>query len=309
MNKYISRRTMLRQTLACSVTGLVLPCQLLEIRNQAMQNRPIPSSGELLPVIGLGSWQQFDIGSSNAEREPLKQVLTLLHQKGGKLIDASPMYGRAEQVIGDLTTDLDLNSQFFLATKVWTSGKQAGIEQMEDSMRKMRRTKLDLLQVHNLLDWQTQLKTLKDWKQSGKVRYIGITHYTASAHDQLERIVKTEPIDFVQVNYSVRVRNAERSLLPAAREKGVAVISNEPFETGSLFRAVKGRELPAWATEYGIESWAQFFLKFILANPAVTCVIPGTSDPKHLIDNLGAGFGSFPDQKAQLRMTAYLEKL
>lgn len=288
---------------------LINPFDLLGTVNQSMMYRPIPSTNEPLPVVGLGSWQQFDVGSSASDREPLRQVLTRMHQKGGKLIDASPMYGRAEQVIGDLTTDLRLNSSFFLATKVWTTGKQAGIDQMEDSLRKMRRKTLDLLQIHNLLDWQTHLKTLKDWKQAGKVRYIGVTHYTASAHDQLERIVKTEPIDFVQVNYSIRVRNAEQSLLPAAHEKGVAVLINEPFETGSLFRAVKGRELPAWAAEYGIESWAQFFLKFILANPAVTCVIPGTSNPAHLLDNMGAGFGQFPDQKIQAQMATYLAKL
>ncbi|GAB3881531.1 aldo/keto reductase [Spirosoma agri] len=276
---------------------------------QSILTRQIPSSGERLPVVGLGSWQQFDVGPSDPDRRSLRDVLTLMHKQGGKLIDASPMYGRAEEVIGDLTTDLALTDNFFLATKVWTTGKQAGIDQMQTSLRRMRRKTLDLVQIHNLVDWQTQLKTLKDWKQAGTIRYIGITHYTASAHDQLERIVKSEPIDFVQMNYSIRVRNAERSLLPSAREKGVAVLVNEPFETGSLFRLVKGKPLPTWSSEYDIRSWGQFFLKFILANPAVTCVIPGTSDPKHLTDNLGAGSGRLPDGKIQAQMAAYVATL
>jgi aryl-alcohol dehydrogenase-like predicted oxidoreductase len=300
---------MLKQTASIGV-GL-LSDQLLTVRqsNQTMLTRPIPSSGEKLPVVGLGSWLQFDVGTDDSERQPLREVLKQMQEQGGKLIDSSPMYGKAEQVIGDLTTELGLNDKFFLATKIWTSGRQAGIEQMEASLRKMHRKTIDLMQVHNLQDWQTHLKTLKDWKQAGKVRYIGITHYTASAHDQLERILKTEPIDFIQVNYSIRVRNAERSLLPAAQEKGVAVIVNEPFESGSLFGAVKNKKLPDWATEYDITSWAQFFLKFILSHPAITCVIPGTSDVRHLVDNMGAGLGKLPDAQGRSRMASYLTNL
>lgn len=299
---------MLRQT-AIAGFGALTGSFSANMDPQSILTRQIPSSGERLPVVGLGSWQQFDVGPSDPDRRSLRDVLTLMHKQGGKLIDASPMYGRAEEVIGDLTTDLALTDNFFLATKVWTTGKQAGIDQMQTSLRRMRRKTLDLVQIHNLVDWQTQLKTLKDWKQAGTIRYIGITHYTASAHDQLERIVKSEPIDFVQMNYSIRVRNAERSLLPSAREKGVAVLVNEPFETGSLFRLVKGKPLPTWSSEYDIRSWGQFFLKFILANPAVTCVIPGTSDPKHLTDNLGAGSGRLPDGKIQAQMAAYVATL
>ena len=229
-----------------------------------------------------------------------------MQEMGGKLIDASPMYGRAEQVIGDLTTDLKLNEQFFFATKVWTTGKQEGIDQMNASLRKMRRKKIDLMQVHNLQDWETHLKTLRDWKTAGKVRYIGITHYTDASHARLEQIVKSENIDFVQFNYSIRSRNAEKSLLKAAKDKGVAVIINEPFEQGALFRAVKGKELPAWAGDYDIKSWAQFFLKYIISNDAVTCVIPGTSDVKHLVDNLGAGEGRLPDETGRKKMREWI---
>lgn len=268
--------------------------------------RKIPSTGERLPVVGLGSWQQFDVGAGAAERTPLKEVLTKMQEMGGKVIDASPMYGRAEQVIGDLTTELKLNDKFFFATKVWTTGRQEGIDQMNASLRKMRRTKLDLMQVHNLQDWETHLKTLKDWKTEGKVRYIGITHYTDAAHSRLEQILKSEPIDFVQFNYSIRSRNAEKSLLKAARDKGVAVIINEPFEQGALFRAVKGKSLPAWAAEYDIKSWAQFFLKYIISHDAVTCVIPGTSDVKHLVDNLGAGEGRVPDEASRKKMRDWM---
>ncbi|OJV12881.1 MAG: aldo/keto reductase [Dyadobacter sp. 50-39] len=268
--------------------------------------RKIPSTGERLPVVGLGSWQQFDVGPGAAERAPLKAVLQKMQGMGGRLIDASPMYGRAEQVIGDLTTDLNLNDRFFFATKVWTTGKQEGIDQMSASLRKMKRKKIDLMQVHNLQDWETHLKTLKDWKAEGKIRYVGITHYTDASHARLEQIVKSENIDFVQFNYSIRSRNAEKSLLKAARDRGVAVIINEPFEQGALFRAVKGKELPGWASDYDIKSWAQFFLKYIISNDAVTCVIPGTSDVKHLVDNLAAGEGRLPDEAGRNKMREWI---
>jgi diketogulonate reductase-like aldo/keto reductase len=222
--------------------------------------------------------------------------------KHGKLIDSSPMYGRSEQVIGDLTTELGIADNFFYATKVWTTGRQSGIDQMESSMKKMRRQTIDLMQVHNLLDWETHLETLRQWKKEGKIRYIGVTHYLASAHPQLEQLVKSEDIDFIQVNYSIRVRNAEKSLLDAALDNGVAVIVNQPFEEGAVFGAVRGKTLPPWASDYGISSWAQFFLKYILSHPAVTCVIPGTSDPKNLLDNLGAGVGPLPDEETRMRM-------
>ncbi len=267
-----------------------------------MLQRTIPSSGERLPAVGLGTWARFDAGASATARDPLLRVLENMAALGGKLIDSSPMYGSAEEVVGDLTAASGLADRFFYATKVWTSGAENGIRQMEASRQKMRREVIDLMQIHNLVDWRTQLKTLRAWKDAGKVRYIGITHYTVSAHAQLEQIIRSEPVDFVQFNYSIRVRDAERSLLGAARDNGVAVIVNEPLEKGFLFKSVKGIPLPAWASEYDIGSWGAFFLKYILAHPAVTCVIPATADPAHVADNMKAGYGRLPDENARKKM-------
>lgn len=274
-----------------------------------MIERKIPSSGEMIPVIGLGSWLQFDVGPSSIEREELKEVLRRMTELGGRLIDSSPMYGRSEEVIGDLTNQLGLQDKFFYATKVWTSGEKAGIEQMENSFRKMRRKTMDLMQVHNLVDFKTHLKTLSKWKSEGRIRYTGITHYTSSSHETLENIIRSEKIDFVQFNYSILERNAEKSLLPAAGERGVAVIINVPFDKNSLFKVVQGKKLPEWAKDYDIKSWGQYFLKYIISHPAVTCVIPGTSDSEHLTDNMGAGFGRLPDEKGRKEMVDYMQGL
>lgn len=301
-NKSMTRRSVLKLAGYAGLGAATFPLSALLNMDKAILTRPIPSSGEALPVVGLGTWIQFDVGAAESERQPLAEVLQRMSELGGKLIDSSPMYGQSEQVVGDLTAATGLADRFFYATKVWTSGRQAGIDQMEASLRKMRRKTMDLMQVHNLVDWRTHLKTLQQWKDEGKIRYVGVTHYTVSAHEQLEQIIKSHRIDFVQFNYSIRVRNAERRLLDAARDGGVAVIINEPFEKGSLFSAVKGKTLPEWAAEYDINSWGQFFLKFILSHPAVNCVIPGTSNPKHAADNMGAGFGSLPDAKGREKM-------
>ena len=271
-----------------------------------MLSRAIPSTNEMLPVIGLGSWAQFDVGNNEHERTPLKAVLQNMLEKGGKLFDSSPMYGRAEQVIGDLTAG---SNQFFYATKVWTSGQQKGIDQMNRSMELMKRKTMDLMQVHNLQDYKTHLQTMNKWKEEGKLRYTGITHYTTAAHTQLQQIIETETIDFAQFNYSILVRNAEKSLLPACREKGVAVIINEPLEKGNLFRLVAGKKLPDWAADYGIETWGQYFLKYIISHAAVNCVIPGTSDAAHALDNLQAGYGEMPDEKLRKKMVAFIEQI
>lgn len=265
--------------------------------------RPIPSSGEAIPAVGLGTWRTFDVGPAPAERAPLKTVLQRFVELGGRVIDSSPMYGTAESVAGDLAAELAVTDKLFFATKVWTSGREAGVAQTEQSFRRFRTKRLDLLQIHNLLDWKTQLRTLRDFKQTGRIRYVGVTHYTASAYDELERVLRSEPLDFLQVNYSVGEREAERRILPLAAERGIAVLVNRPFSEGSLFQRVRGKALPAWASEIGCESWAQLLLKWVLANPAATCVIPATSRPEHLVDNMKAGVGALPDDKMRTQIS------
>lgn len=271
--------------------------------------RKIPSTGELLPAVGLGTWQTFDVSPSATMRAPLKEVLQQFVQLGGKLIDSSPMYGESEVVVGDLAAELNVTKKLFMATKVWTQGQQAGITQMQTSMREMRSNPLDLMQIHNLVDWQTHLKTLRAWKDAKRIRYIGITHYLVSAFDNLEKIMRTEPIDFVQLNYNITTREAANRLFPLAQEKNIAVIVNRPFESGSLFSAVKDKPLPEWAREFDCVSWGQFFLKYILGHPAITCVIPATSKIKHLNDNMQAGYGRLPDAATRTRMEQFIQKL
>ena len=265
-------------------------------------HRTIPSSGEAIPAIGLGTWRTFDVGTGKDERAPLREVLQKFVELGGTVLDSSPMYGTAEAVSGDLAAELKLTDRLFWATKVWTSGASAGVKQMEASIKHFRVKRLDLMQIHNLLDWRTHLRTLREWKHAGRVRYIGVTHYTAGAYDELERVLRAEPLDFVQVNYSLGEREADRRILPLARERGIAVLVNRPFAEGGLFARVRSTPLPPWAAELGCESWAQVFLKWILAHPAVTCVIPATSKVAHLVDNMKAGTGTLPDAAARERM-------
>jgi diketogulonate reductase-like aldo/keto reductase len=257
--------------------------------------RAIPSTGESIPIIGLGTWQTFDVGSSAADRSPLEDVLRTFMDAGGRLIDSSPMYGRAEEVAGDLSTRLGLNSEVFIATKVWTQGRAAGIRQMEASMRKLRRSRIDLMQVHNLVDVAAHLDTLERWQREGRVRYIGITHYTSSAHEQVARVLATHRVDFVQINYSIAERNAERRVLPIAQERGIAVLVNRPFAEGALLRRLAGRPLPAFATDIGCRTWAELLLKFVVSHPAVTCAIPATSSATHLQENMRAALEPMPD--------------
>ena len=259
-------------------------------------------------MVGVGTWQTFDVGANAPERAELQEVLRLLAAHGGSVIDSSPMYGQAERVVGELTADAGLREKLFLATKVWTSGREAGIRQMEQSFRLMRAQRMDLMQVHNLVDLDTHLKTLNDWKAAGRVRYIGITHYHSGAYRDLERLVKTKQFDFVQFNLSMAEREAEERLLPVCADSGTAVIINRPFAEANLFARVKGRSLPAWAADFDCASWAQFFLKWILGHPAVTCVIPGTRRTAHLKDNVQAGMGRLPDSTTRRRMLAYLQE-
>jgi aryl-alcohol dehydrogenase-like predicted oxidoreductase len=301
----VSRRELLRLALGAGASvltgGMAMAGSIIQ--------RPIPRTGEALPVIGLGTWQTFDVGKGRSEREPLKAVLHDFVRLEGKVIDSSPMYGNSESVVGDLATELGVQKQLFLATKVWTSGRDAGIRQMEESFRRLRTQVMDLMQVHNLVDWQTHLATLKRWKEQGKVRYIGVTHYTASAYDQLARVLETEDLDFVQLNYSIAERDAERRLLPLAADRRIAVLVNRPFAAGGLLSKLRGKSLPPWAHDIGCASWAQFLLKFVVSHPAVTCAIPATSKVQHLTDNMGAGVGTLPDAGMRERMARYVAEL
>jgi aryl-alcohol dehydrogenase-like predicted oxidoreductase len=269
-----------------------------------MHQRKIPSSGESLPVVGCGTWRTFDVGGRPEDRAPLSQVLAVLFEAGGSVIDSSPMYGAAEGVVGDLLAASAARDKAFIATKVWTSGRENGIAQMNKSMALLRTDRIDLMQIHNLVDWPAHLPTLRAWRAEGRLRYLGVTHYTESAHDQLEAVLRAEKWDFVQLNYALDDRAVERRLLPLAAERGVAVIVNQPFGGGGLLRKLASRKLPDWAGEIGCTSWAQILLKFVLAAPAVTCVIPGTGKPEHMKDNVQAGLGLYPDAALLKRMAA-----
>ena len=265
-----------------------------------MRTRPIPRSGEELPVIGMGTWRTFD----TAERAALVQVVRTLFGAGGRVIDSSPMYGRSETTVGEVLEDLGEKKRAFLASKVWTSGKDEGISQMRESIRRMGR--VDLMQIHNLVDWRTHVPTLRSWKDTGAIRYWGLTHYSLSSFAEMESIVRAEKPDFVQLPYSVGVREAEQRLLPACGSQGVAVLVMRPFEGGSLFADARRRPLPGWAAEIECTSWAQIFLKFILGHPAVTCPIPATSNPAHMADDVRAGFGRLPDEAMRRRIVKEL---
>lgn len=266
-----------------------------------MHARPIPHTGEMLPVIGLGTWSTFDVGADAEARAPLAEVVDVVFGAGGRVIDSSPMYGKAEGVSGDLLhgRSFERHAAPFRATKVWTEGKAEGIAQMNRSLQRMRTPVMDLMQIHNLLDWKTHLRTLRDWKAAGMIRYIGITHYAESAFGAMETILRSEPdVDFVQLPYNVADRTAEARLLPAARDVGAAVLVMRPFAEGDLLRRLAKQPLPAWAADFGCTSWASLLLKFVLAHPAVTCPIPATSNPAHARANVEAGEGEPLDERA-----------
>jgi diketogulonate reductase-like aldo/keto reductase len=298
----ITRRDAAR-LIGASAAGLLLPISTRAAsESSTMLMRGIPSSGERLPVIGLGTWRTFDVDLTADIRRQLDDVLSLFVKLGGRVIDTSPMYGRGEEVIGDLTTTLGIRDRLFLATKVWSRGKESGVKSMESSMALLRTKRIDLMQVHNLLDVHTHLATLREWKQQNRIRYLGITHYNAGAFGDVEKIMRSEKLDFVQINYSLMEREAEQRILPLAQERAVAVIVNRPFGSGDLFGKVRSKPLPDWAAEFDCRSWAQFFLKWIVAHPAVTCAIPATDKPSHLGDNMQGGVGRLPDANMRRRM-------
>ena len=254
-------------------------------------------------MIGLGTWETFDVSAAQKTiLSELKETMKVLSDKAGKVVDSSPMYGFSEKNVGSISTELGINGQLFMATKVWTRGREQGVAQMNKSLELMGRKKIDLMQVHNLVDWQVHLKTLREWKEAGKIRYIGITHYQADAYAEMEKIMRQEKIDFIQVNYNLADREAENRILPLAQEKNLGVLINQPLGVGKLFARVKDKKVPTWAADFNCHSWAQFFLKFIVSNPAVTCAIPGTGNPRHMLDNMMAAYGKLPDAKMREKM-------
>ena len=313
-NAIVTRREAAK-VIGGTAAGLFLPItpRAANESSSAMLTRAIPSSGEKLPVIGLGTWQAFDVDLTADNRRQLEEVLSLFVKFGGRVIDSSPMYGRAEAVIGDLTASLRLRdslvADFFLATKVWTHGKESGIKSMERSMALLRTKRIDLMQVHNLVDVHTHLATLREWKEQGRIGYVGITHHEAGAFGEIEKLMRSEKLDFVQINYSLMEPEAEQSLLPLAHERGIAVLANRPFGAGDLFDKVRSKPLPDWASEFDCRSWAQFFLKWIVAHSAITCAIPATNKPRHLEDNMQGGTGRLPDPKTRRRMVEFVSSL
>jgi diketogulonate reductase-like aldo/keto reductase len=300
-----------RRLLLGGAAAVLVPTKVdFAMAEPVMVTRPIPSTGEAMPVVGLGTWPIFDVGADEAARRPLRDVVKTLIAGGGKMIDTSPMYGRSEGVVGDLVTELGVRDKVFLATKVWISGRDQGIAQMQRSAQLLKSPVIDLMQIHNLVDWRTQLATMRDMKAKGQLRYIGITHYTTGALPELARILESENgIDFVQCGYSLETREPETRLLPTAAQRGVAVIVNQPFEQGDLFRKTRGKALPDWAAAFDCTSWAQLFLKYLLGDPAVTVVIPATDKPDHMADNLKAGYGRLPDAKQREQIRQYWDAL
>jgi aryl-alcohol dehydrogenase-like predicted oxidoreductase len=304
----IDRRSILKLMTAAGAVALTSPSAHAAPAHgpaHRMITRRVPGSGEEIPVIGMGSSNTFDAGTDAASRAPLADVLGTFAGAGGRVIDTSPMYGRAESVLGDLLADQGLAAQAWLATKVWTRGREAGARQIEESFTRLRTQRLDLLQIHNLLDWQEHVPTLRALREARRVRYLGITHYRADAHADLERVLGAEKFDWLQVNYSLAEREAEDRLLPFCRDRGIAVMVNRPFADGAMFARVGEGPLPGWAAEIGCASWGQFFLRYAASHPAVTCVIPATSKPRHMADNVAAGHSPLPDEAQRRRMAEF----
>ncbi len=308
MKSRFTRRRFLQA--ASAATALVtLPSGRLSAASTTAIKKAIPSSGEKISVIGLGTSRTFDVNVETAVNSQLLDVMRAFFANGGQLIDSSPMYGNAEAVTGALVDAVDDTEGLFTATKVWTWGKEDGIEQMQRSMRRLGSEQIDLMQIHNLRDWQVHLETLREWKANGMIRYIGITTSHGRSHGELEDILQQHEFDFVQFSYNILNRTAEKRLLPIAHERGIATLINRPYQRGSLFRKVKGKALPSWAAEFDCASWGQFFLKFIVSHPDVTCVIPATSKQKHMVDNMGAGHGRLPDSATRRRMIEFMESI
>lgn len=304
-----ARRRNLQAMLALIAGAGVNPTAGLADTTASQRTRTIPSSGEEIPVMGLGTYRTLDVPPDQSNLQPLREVMSQFVERGGRMLDSSPMYGRAEDVVGRLVSDLDIVDRVFFATKVWTSGREAGMRQMNESFELMQTPVVDLMQVHNLSDTATQVRNIRKLQDEGRVRYIGVTHYTTGAFDDLEAWMKRENLDYVQFPYSIANRTAEERLIPAARDLGVATIAHRNFQQGRLFSSTKGRSLPGWAADFDCRSWGNFFLKYLMAEPGMTNLIPATSDPEHLVDNMNAGLGALPDEPTRRRMVRLVESL
>jgi diketogulonate reductase-like aldo/keto reductase len=303
----LSRRGLLR-SLAAAGTAALLPPPASSQGRPALV-KPIHSSGEILPVVGLGSWITFNVGNDPVARDACAEVMRAFFAGGGRLIDSSPMYGSSQQVIGYGLRKLKESSRLFSAEKVWIYSGRHGAAQIEASRRAWGVPRFDLLQVHNLLSWEDHLRTLFAMKAEGQVRYVGITTSEGRRHREFERIMRAQPLDFVQVSYNVLDREVEKRILPLARDRGIGVIVNRPFREGALIRHVQRHPLPAWAAEIDCANWAQVLLKFIVSHPAVTCAIPATTRVDHVRENVGAAFGRLPDEAMRARIVAHVERL
>lgn len=304
----LSRRELLKAGIALGAS-MVLPRADLFAQAGPLIQRRIPSSGESLPIIGIGTARRYESAPTGAERAPLREVLRQFKELGGRVIDTAPSYGNAEAIVGDLVSELKIRDSLFIATKVGSRGRGAGIEELERSFRRLRTAKIDLIAVHNLTDTRTQLATLREWKQAGRIRYVGITTSRDRQYQEFERTMRAEKLDFIQVDYALDNRGAGERILPLAAERGMAAMINLPFGRGRLFEAVRGRNLPPWASEFDCGSWAQFFLKYIVSHPAVTCVIPGMARVEYVVDNLGAARGRLPDAAMRKRMESFIDAL
>ncbi len=304
----LSRREMIRLGVGLGALALI-PKDLLSAQEALLIQRLIPSTGETIPVVGIGTARRYDVGPAPGERAPLKEVLRRFKEMGGKVIDTAPSYGTAETVVGDLVAELGIRDSLFLATKVDKRGREAGAAEMEESREKLRTEKIDLVAVHNLIDIDTQLGTLKEWKAAGRIRYLGMTTSFNRQHDQLLQVMARTKVDFVQVDYALDERGAADRILPMAADRGMAVMINLPFGRGRLFKAAGNRMLPEWTAEFDCKSWGQFFLKYIISNPTVTCVIPGTAKVEYLLDNMGAARGRLPDVALRRRMEEFVDRL
>jgi len=306
-------RTFTRREILALVTGVgvvaALPLGRARAAAAPVLTRPIPRTGERLPVVGLGTAIVFDIGDDAAMRAERRAVIQTMIDGGGRLIDTAPSYGTAETVVGDLLSSMAARDRVFLATKVRATSREDSIAEMQESLRRLRTGKVDLMQLHNVSDAKTDLRTLKEWQQKGFTRYIGITHFQPRANDRLAEVIRREKPEFVQINYSLAERSVEERLLPLAAETGTAVLVNLPFGRGKLFSAVRGKTVPEWAKEFDATSWGQFFLKYLLSHPAVTCVIPGTDKPEYMLDNLDAGRGRLPDAAMRKKMVEFWNAL